>query len=81
MKKISKRVRDQAILMLDIGASTPSFMGDIADDFGACAAALDLTLDAYIHCENLVQWRGDVLEWAAIVKAEAAQLLREGWTP
>lgn len=77
--KISKKVREEAILICDVAAST--YQGDI--DTGS--VAIDLGLDntgramELARCARLRTSRGH--SYSASRSAEAAQRLREGWTP
>ncbi len=68
--------REQAILILDIEASNPGFgCTTIAEAIGASDAADALAAEAWWACFPLP------VKEARLRAAEAACLLREGWSP
>jgi hypothetical protein len=74
--KISKRIRNQAAFLLDVCASTST-------DFGSTAFHLDLPDGAlYLADRAWTRVLFDSYDLSARgIRAEAAQLLREGWLP
>lgn len=84
-RRISKRVRAQAVLIASCEASNPEF---VEDTFGAAAeiglpkrgAAAELAFDAWRHVVRSRAYEGYEHPRQA-VPAEAESLLRTGWTP
>ena len=76
--KISKKTREQAILICAIAASSPDWDEDyqlIADFVPVGDVPLELALDAWSHIiENIGESFGEV-------SAEAEALLQCGWLP
>lgn len=92
--KITKRAREEAILICDVSASMPTPTGPqetytrVAADLGLAteigkSPGLDLAYTAWSVVQN--ERRGDKYPtrryWPRATDAEAAALLREGWCP
>lgn len=76
--KISKRTREQAIHILDARASSPwFFMHDLRMNLGYSMRVYTLAHQAVVS----VRMMTDVPRRFELDCAEAACLLREGWTP
>lgn len=79
---ISPRTRREAILLLDVAAS--QWAPGLA---GAClqrrvsAHAVDLAGSALIEISNAITEDCCIIEWYVTWYAEAAGLLRDGWSP
>lgn len=77
--KISKKTRDEAILICALTASTnpDTGYGAISLDLGGLTkAALNLAIDAWHAAQELLPQGG-----RDVADAEAECLLREGWCP
>lgn len=69
-------IREEAILLLDIEASSPGVgCTVVAESIGASKAAEDLASDAWWSCFETP------FKLAQLRAAEAAAKLREGWKP
>lgn len=90
MARISKATREAAALICDVRASTPSVFSNTsaAVDLGISASIEDggviaLSLDAWLAVAGI--YRTSIGERAddrdAAIDAEAAALLRDGWSP
>lgn len=77
MKRVSKRVREEAILISDIAASEELPIGRVVVEVVVSDAAVRLALEAVAHSHYAYRSIGGL--WSPY--AEAAQLLREGWLP
>ncbi len=80
--KISKKTRDQAILVASTSACSGMdgvFDNDLIATLGVSREALELHMRAWEYVAAALEWDGDPTcpEW----DAEAEALLREGWTP
>ena len=77
MKRISKKVREEAALICQVAASnnllnweTSCTLGVSAEAYDLAVCACSFTVDAYRR------WEGNEL-----TRAEAESLLRTGWSP
>lgn len=77
--KITKKVRDEAILVLQVGASlygSEWLISDVCDQLGVESS--DLAFNAWNAVFDSPAPIGD--DWS-IICAEAAALLEDGWVP
>ena len=78
-KRISRKTRQQAALICDVAASSDSFhgYGSITMAIDASPNALYLACAAYLYATS----KARVDNGQNAHDAEAAQLIREGWSP
>lgn len=82
MKRISKKTREEAILLADVLASE-----QFDEPIHLVVDALGVGLAAWTLYAKVANWiydsvyGGDWGHFGEWIDAEAAQLLREGWTP
>ncbi len=76
MKKISKKVREDAALICSILASNDgAWSDDLAEDMEISREAADLVEEAFDYVTRRVEW------WTMHSDAEAESLIRTGWSP
>lgn len=82
MKKLTKKERAEAVLILDIVASQPAYsLREVAEQLDASCTAFDFARNMFRQVALVLQRRSLKAFDSINHAAEAGQLLREGFEP